>query len=404
MNTLKPNNVTPTIIEAEAYQNGIAGISINDSIAQTQAEFATKIAETERESLKNLKNLEAGKEITGLRRDEAKTRWERVKAEVADKTPYLVSYVLIALLGVLAFITESVLLQRIADIFGIAEPLLQYIFAVGVVAVLTLAVELLIWFWKKPEQFNRVVVFVCGVVLIAGFTVIGLYRAYILEGFEAEGDAVLLKLFGDTFYLNKAVMVFLTVALPISVAFAFEYAKHGLNLWLRWFKARRDVNKFEKLNETATKKVEEANEALAKQIEAIEQACESWKAAQRQAHTEGLNSQAIRRPFWEILGLLIGGTFLILFTIVVLKVFLFDYLFDEQSMSWAATLTLFLGMVGLFIYIVIKRWNSPTASQFYNQRAVVWQFEKAETPNENKQLPPEKEVQQIGELTKAARV
>ncbi len=403
MSLLKPNNVTPIIIEAEAFRNGIAGISIDDSLAETQAEFATKIAETERDSLEKLKNFEAEKEITRLRRDEAQTRWDLVKTEVADKSPYLVSFVLVALLGVLAFITESVLLQRIADIFGIAEPLLQYLFAVGVVGFLTLLAESVIWAWKKPEQINRIFTYIYGSIILCGFVTLGIYRAYILEGFEAEGDAVLLKLFGDTFYLNKAVMVFLTVGLPISVAFAFEYAKHGLNLWLRWSIARRDAIKFEKQTETAIKKVEEANETLAKQIEAIKQTCESWKAAQRQAHTEGLKSLAIRRPFWEILGLLIGGTLLILFAVLLIKVFILDLLFAEEMLSLFATLTLGAGFIGLFIYRVIKRWNSPRATQFYNQRTVFWHNDTAEISVETPQLLAEKEVPQIGEFAKTAR-
>ena len=403
MSLLKPNNVTPINIQAVAYKNGIEGVSINDSLAETQAEFETKIAETERESLVKLKDLEAEKEITRLRRDESKTCWDLVKTEVADKSPYLVSFVLIALLGVLAFITESVLLQRIADIFGIAEPLLQYLFAVGVVGFLALLAESVVWAWKKPEQFTRLAVYVYGSIVLCGFVVLGMYRAYILEGFEAKGDAILLKLFGDTFYLNKAVMVFLTVGLPIAVAFSFEYAKHGLNLWLRWSNARRDAIKFEKQTETAIKKVEEANETLAKQIEALKQTCESWKAAQRQAHTEGLNSLAIRRPFWEILGLLIGGTLLILFVVLIIKVFILDLLLADEMASLFATFTLGAGLVGLFIYRVIKRWNSPTAEQFYGQRTVVWQNDTAEIPNETKQLSVEKEVRQIGEISKAAR-
>lgn len=403
MNTLKPNNVTPIIIEAEAYKNGIAGVSINDSLARTQSEFDTKIAETERESLEKIKNMEAEKEITGLRRVEAKTRWDLVKAEVENKTPYLVSFVLIALLGVLGFITEAVLLQRIADIFGIAEPVFQYLFAVGVVGFLTLLAESVIWAWHKPEQINRVAACVYGGLVIVGFIALGVYRAYILEGFEADGDEVLLKLFGETFYLNKIVMVFLTVGLPIAVAFAFEYAKAGLNTWLRWFKACRDTNKFEKHHETATKKFEEANETLVKQIEAIKQTCESWKAAQRQAYAEGLNNQAIRRPFWEICLLLIGGTFLILFAVFVLKVLLIDALVDNEMMSLMATLTLSIGLIGLFTYYIVKRWHSPTAEQLYKQRTVVWQNEQAEIPNETKQLSDEKEVPQISKIAQAAR-
>jgi hypothetical protein len=404
MNTLKPNNATPINIEAEAYRNGIAGTPIDDSLSETQAEFDTKIAETERESLEKIKNLETEKEITSLRRQEAESRWVAVKVEVESKTPYLVSFVLIGLFGVLGFSTESVLLQRIADIFGIAEPLWQYLFAVGVVGFLTLLAELVIWAWQKSEQINRLAVYVYGGLVIVGFIALGIYRAYILEGFEAADDAVLLKLFGDTFYLNKAVMVFLTVGLPIAVAFAFEYSKAGLNLWLRWFKARRDAIKFEKHQETATKKFEAANETLAKQLEAIKQTCESWKAAQRQAHTEGLNNQAIRRPFWEILGLLIGGTFLILFAVFIVKVLLIDTVVVDEIMSLMATLTLGFGLVGLFTFYIIKRWNSPTAEQFYRQRTVIWQSDKIKLPAKTTQIIAEKEVHQIGELAKAARV
>lgn len=390
MNTnIKPTEITkPKVrnIEAEAFLEGSQDISIENALAETRADFAKLKAQAEREATDETKRLEGEIEINEKRKDEAEARWTFWNEKTKGVAPHFFKFLGLVFAGFLMLGGETMLLQRIADAFGVAEPLFQFMLVGVIVLLLATLVDSVIWFWKKG--FNRVAVYVYGSVVLIGLIAIGIYRAFILEIFEAEGDAVLTRLYDETSYLNKFVMVVLTAGLPIGATFAFEYGWYGLNRWKEWRKSRRDAVKFKKRFETAFKQREAETEKLAKRLEELDETCNSWQSAQRQAHAEGSRLKARRRPFWEIMPLLIGVSMLIFFGVMFLSYLFFDAglaaTIESETGRFALYLLLTLGLILLSVYVVLKRWNSPTPEQFYAGRTVRW--ETAEAPEQAKTL------------------
>ena len=160
-----------------------------------------------------------------------------------------------------------------------------------------------------------------------------------------------------------------------------------MSRWRQWRKARRDWLKFTRLHETATKKLEAEIEKRDGQIAELAEQREAWLAAKRQAHTEGSRTEARRKPFWEIAFLLFGGCFLILSLVMAVA-----YIFCDAGLSaviesdlgrFALYSGFAAGVISVFAYYILKRWNSPTAAQFYADRTVVWSDEQSRKFIEN---------------------
>ena len=147
-----------------------------------------------------------------------------------------------------------------------------------------------------------------------------------------------------------------------------------MSRWRQWRKARRDWLRYTERHETATKKLEAETEKRDGQIAELAEQREAWLAAARQAHTEGSRSTARRKPFWEIAFLLFGGCLLILSLVMA-----FAYIFCDAGLSaviesdlgrFALYSGFASGVISVFAYYILKRWNSPTAAQFYADRTV----------------------------------
>lgn len=376
-------------IEAVAFFNAAQGIPIENALAETRAVFESWKAQTEEKAANENKRLEAEIEINRDRKEEAAVRWDFWNTETKGIAPHFFKFLGFVLSGFLMLGGETMLLQRIADAFGVAEPLFQFMMVGVIVLLLATLVDSVVWFWK--HGFNRAAVYVYGSVVLLGLIALGIYRAFILEILEAEGDAVLTQLYDETSYLNKFVMIVLTAGLPIGATFAFEYGWYGLNRWKQWHAARRDAVKFKKLYESAVKKREAEAEKLIKRLEEIDEICNSWQAAQRQAAEEGARLGAVRRPFWEIMPLLIGVSLLIFFLVMFLSYLLFDgglsAVIESDTGRFALYLLLAFGLILLFVYAVLKRWNSPTPEQFYAKRTVKWKTKELPQTAETLFLP-----------------
>ncbi len=359
-------------IEAEAFFDGAQNISIENALAETRAGFENLKARTEEASADEIKRLAGEIVISAARCGEAEARWAFWNGETKNTAPHFFKFAGLVIAGFLMLVGETALLQKIADVFGVAEPLYQFVLVGVIVLLLATLVDSVVWFWKN--DFNRITVYAYGAAVLGGLVALGIYRAFILEIVEADGDAVLSRLYDETSLLNKIVMVFLTAGLPIGATFAFEYGWYGLKRWKEWRKAKRDAVKFKILYETAVKKLEAAAEKLAKKLEELDEICNAWQSAQNQAHLEGARLGAVRRPFWEITPLLIGGSLLILFVVMFLIYMFFDDGLSANIASGAGRLTLYLlfsgSLISLFVYQVLKRWNSPTPGQFYAARTV----------------------------------
>lgn len=363
----KPN---VRLTEAEAFFNGAQGVAIENALAETAAGFEALKAQTEKAAADQIKRLESEIEISRERLAEAEARrkfWHDLTGGIA---PHFFKFVGFIFAGFLMLLGETALLQRIADVFGVAEPLWQFVLVGVIVLLLATLCDSVVWFWKS--SYNRIAVGVYGTVVLFGLIALGVFRAFVLEIVEADGDAVLLRLYDETYFLNKLVMIFLTAGLPIGATFAFEYGWFGLNRRQQWQQAWRDALKFKKLHETAVKKHEAETEKLAKRLVELDEIRLSWQSAQNQAHAEGSRTGAARRPLWEIVPLLAGASLLIVFAVMLAVYWFFDVFLAEAIESDAARFALYLilsgGLISLFAYRVLRRWNSPSPAQFYADR------------------------------------
>lgn len=382
MKTMKNNRSNKTSIAklknrniaAEAFFRGTQGISIENALAETHSDFESLKARTGRDAQDEIKRMESEIEVNLKLKDNAEADWNIWKEKTDGIAPHFFKFFGLVLTGFLMLGGETLLLQRIADVFGVAEPAYQFAMVGVIVLLLATLTDSVVWFWKK--EFNRIAVYIYGGVILAGLISLGVYRAFILEVLEAEGDAVLTRLYDDTYFLNQFVMFFLTAGLPIGATFAFEYGWHGLRRWKEWRKARRDTDRFDKLYKISVKQHEAVDEKLNKTLVEIEETRKSWQEVQQQAHAEGSRIKARRRPFWEIATLLIGSSLLILFVVMFISYLAVDPILIESIESDIARFSLYalfvVGLCSIFIYFIIKRWNSPTPERLYSQRTAVW--------------------------------
>ncbi|CAN5810435.1 hypothetical protein BH20ACI4_BH20ACI4_15550 [soil metagenome] len=391
----KQNEITKAnarLIEAEAFFGGAQKIPVENALAQTRAEFEAEKTHAEKEAADEIKKLAGEIEINKLRRAEAESRWHFWNEQTNAVAPHFFKFAGFVVAGFLMLAGETALLQKIADVFGVAEPLYQFVLVGVIVLLLATLADSVVWFWRK--NYNRFAVYTYGAIVLGGLVTLGIFRAFVLEIVEADGDAVLGRLYDETSILNKIVMVVLTAGLPIGATFAFEYGWYGLNRWKQWRNAKRDAVKYEKLHETFLKKHEAETEKLAKRLGELDELRDSWQSAQRQAHTEGARIGANRRPFWEILPLLIGVSLLILFVVMLVCYLFFDDSLAATINSDAGRFALYLlfsvGLILLFVYKILKRWNAPTPEQFYDSRTVRWQLPEVAPQTETILLPTAK--------------
>ena len=381
-NTKSINKNQVRLIEAEAFFNGTQLIPIENSVAETNADFAERQESVCRESAEPIKNLEGAIAVNLHRREDAENRWQMWREMTGGIVPPLASPMMKIFIAFAAMAGESVLLAPLMDLFGVKDYELQFVLAGVIVFVLALLVEIPIYLSRR--EFNRYAVYAVGTVIALGLISLGIFRAFGLEAIEAKKSPLISGFLSGNSTLSAIVIVFLTAGLPIGAAFAFELGWHGLSRWRQWRKARRDALKFARLHEISIKKLESRIEQRDRQIAALDEIREAWLAAKRQAHDEGARLKARRKPFWEIAFLLFGGCLLIAVLILA-----FAYIFCDDALSasiasdfgrfafYAATA---LGAISLFAFFVIKRWNSPNASQLYADRTVVFHNESAVIP------------------------
>ena len=383
-------------IEAEAFFKGSQKIVNDHDLAGTQADFEQLKAAAEREATDEIWRLEGSIAVSGGRKDEAESRWIFWNRKTEGIAPHFFKFLGLVCAGFLMLGGETMLLQRIADAFGVAEPFNQFIVVGVIVLLLATLVESVVCFWK--HNFNRTAVYVYGSLVLMSLIALGVYRAFILQILEAAGDPDLSQLYDETSYLNKFVMIVLTAGLPIGATFAFEYGWFGLSRWKQWHSARRSAVKFKKKYEILVKERDAAVEKLGKRLTELDETCVSWQSAQRQAHAEGARLTPQRRPWWEIMPVLSGGALLIFFGVMLICYLIFDGLLlpsiESDTGRFALYLLLAGGLILLFAAAVLKRWNSPTPAQFYKERTVRWEPSEIKSIPETR-LPPDAETQRL---------
>lgn len=389
---MKNNQSLPSVnksqirfIEAEAYRNGYENVPIDDSLAETAADFAQMQQRVGRESADAVKDLEGKRAVAAHRRADGETRWQMWRETTNGIVPPLAAPLGRIWAAFAAMAGEAVLLAPLMDLFGVADQTFQFVLASVIVVVLALLIELPIHL--RRINFNRYAV--CAVAATVGFGLIalGVFRAFGLQAIEAKNSVLIGGFLDENSILSAIVIAFLTVGLPVGAAFAFETGWHGLSRWRQWRKARRDWLKYAKRHETIVKKLAAETEKRDLKIAELDRQCQAWLAAKRQAHGEGLRSTARRKPFWEIAFLLFGGCLLI--AVLTLA---FAYIFCDENLAavvesdlgrFALYFGFALGLMSIFAFYVLKRWNSPTAAQLYDERTVAWRGEQSPAPFEN---------------------
>lgn len=362
------------LIEADAYGRGYENVPIDDSLAETAADFAAKQEKVRRESADAVKRLEGETAVAKHRlddADESRKMWHDATNGVVPPVAAPFGKIVAAFA---AMAGEAVLLAPLMDLFGVKDENFQYVLAGVIVVVLALLVELPIYLWRK--EFNRYAAAAVGAVIGLGLISLGIFRAFGLQAIEAKKSALISGFLDENSLLSAIVIAFLTAGLPVGAAFAFETGWHGLSRWQQWKRSRRDALRFAKLHKLTIKKLEGEIEKRDKFIAEIEETKESWLAAMRQAHKEGLLSKQRRKPFWEIAPLLFGGCLLILAAETAFAYIFCDTSLSEFIESDSGRFTLYfgfaLGLMSLFAFYVVKRWRSPNTAQFYADRPIVW--------------------------------
>jgi hypothetical protein len=380
---IKPEAVKPINIEAKAFYEGTQGIAPDNFLNETTAEFDRLKEQTAREFTDSIKKCETDVEVNNNLRQDADRRWIMFCDETGGKKPALLIYLLAVLFSLGAVFAESWFLKPVLQGWNITDGLEQFVVAMIFVFGLGVAAKITVNYFLSAMSEHSVKDWI--VVAIFTFLFLGLaiylgdFRAsqmIIQTKLQAAGNTALINSLESGYNTNLILSILGTIALPLTSSIALTYGADGMRYWQQWRSARKDVQKFEKLHEESVKKLEAEVEKRDHMFAEIDETCNSWNEAIKQAHLEGSTVKVRRRPFWEVSFALFGGCLIILFL-----VFAGCYLFIDESLSsvivsdtgrFLLYLTPAFGLAAIFSYYILSRWNSPSPEQLYRQRSVVW--------------------------------
>ncbi|HLE62644.1 MAG TPA: hypothetical protein VI750_05885 [Pyrinomonadaceae bacterium] len=185
--------------------------------------------------------------------------------------------------------------------------------------------------------------------------------------------------------LTNLFVTLATIALPVGAALALEYGLEKLRLANEWRKARGDFQRYSKLLDRSQKRLEAAEAKRDHKRERLAQTREEWLNAAKQAHAEGRQVGAHRKPLSRVLFKIVVIGMLIVALVLVLSYVFIDGRMAQHIFSDAARLALYIvasfGFAGWDAARQLRRWDRPTAEQLYEDRVTHWRNVDAEPRN-----------------------
>ena len=279
---------------------------------QQQIDHATeqKVDRIEREASGTIRGLEARKSHSEDRLAAANARLDEILSQGRPK-PLVYGLVLLVMF-LAATSSEVYLLMPTMRGFGIADPLHQMLAAGGIVLMGAIVLKFLYtearhYYGMAAEErrqapnwkLQRVLLPLVGLVVLTGFLLLGMFRASeMIFANELDPSSDLGRFVGENDALTKAVLVFLTVMLPVAGALALSHGIEIVRNWLEWTHLRYLSRRHNRRVHHTTKALEAAEEQLGKRVGEERSNGEEIKAEYRDGYNHGQQLGMHKLPVW----------------------------------------------------------------------------------------------------------
>ncbi|MBK7391675.1 MAG: hypothetical protein IPI64_00055 [Chloracidobacterium sp.] len=369
INQPKPDTgkTTDHEVRAEAFFAGAHDVPIESMVTEISDAFKEISEHTQMEAQDEIKSLEGELEATKHLREDADDRWQMFNYETGGKKPPFSVPLMAVLFSLFAVAAEAWFLAPVLQGWNIVEPLPQFVVAAVFVFSLGVLMKAALTSYenlgKEPSGRNWFKTISLSALALILAVYLGIFRSYELE-YDAKMNPELGGFLGQNLGVHIALSILATIALPLAATLALNFGFDKLRYWEQWRKSRKDSLALARHEEETDSKLEAENEKLSMRLAETEATREEWINAARHAHAEGQAIRARRQPLWEIAFLLAGGGVLITSLVMAIA-----YYFIDDSLSsvlqpdlgrFAIYLGVSIGLIGIFSYMMLKRWNSPT--------------------------------------------
>jgi hypothetical protein len=292
---------------AYAGGNNTSGEDFLDQVGHATEQTVNRI---EHDASEHIHGLEASKNHS---EDQLGASNARLTEILAEGRPKPLLYGLIMLLMFFAAMSSEVyLLMPTMRGFGIAEPLHQMLAAAGIVLMGAIVLKFLYtearhYFGMTPEErakastwkLQRILLPLVAATVLTGFLFLGMFRAsemIFANSLDAFSD--LGRFVSEHDALTKAVLIFLTVMLPVAGALALSHGIEIVRNWFEWTRLRYLTWLHSRRVHQTTKSLEAAREKLDKRVAEARGYGDEVKSEYRDGYNHGQRAGLHRLPTW----------------------------------------------------------------------------------------------------------
>jgi hypothetical protein len=405
VNTNNRKNVR--LIETEGFRDGTQKVDPEITVKEIEAQFACLREQEDEAATTRIKSLEALVNTLQRRKADAERHWTDLESRTEGMPPQFVLPVCGVLFAIAAVVGEAVFLGPVMDGFGIADQILQLIFA-GVIVITTSGLfEITKKLYlkhaeeveatrvndeseSKPRSRHVASLVFFGLLSALAFAlvfILGWWRAEEMIYAAAVQTGAWKEFLSNNPTLTRVVVVLLTTALPVFVAMAFEWGLNGAHFAWEWRKSRALYKRVNRQLDHAQKAVEREIEANDARKRALAQKCEEWKQAYLGNHELGQKTGAWKLPLWWVVLKICAVPLLVLVFCMLVDPIVARYILAD-GMRWLLYGCLTLGLGVLYAGHAIRAWERPTPKELYDHKATIFRTGRETEPKSVAAVPP----------------
>lgn len=354
--------------------NNTRGEDFLDQVGHATEQTVNRI---EHDATGRIRGLEARKNHSEGRLACSNARLNEILVEGRPK-PLFYGLVLL-LMFCAAMSSEVYLLMPTMRGFGIAEPWQQMMAAAGIVLMGAIVLKFLYtearhYFGMAPEdrakaanwKLQRILLPLVALIVLTGFLFLGLFRASeMIFANSLDPSSDLGRFVGENSTLTKAVLVFLTVMLPVAGALALSHGIEIVKNWLEWMRLRYLSWLHNHRVHHTTKTLEASREKLEKRVAEARNYGDRIKSEYRDGYNHGQQTGLHRLPAWFYVLKTIAVGLGMIFAMFLVDLWLQSH-YDLPGWRWVCYMAGILFVTGLY---GVRQWRIRERP---NPEEVVW--------------------------------
>lgn len=377
MFTNRRRRVSTKSARAEGVYAGGNNTKAEDFLDQVGHATEQTVNRIEHDAAGRIRDLEARKNHSEDRLALSNARMNEILVEGRPK-PLFYGLVLLVMFCA-AMSSEVYLLMPTMRGFGIAEPWQQMMAAAGIVLMGAIVLKFLYtearhYFGMTPEdrakasnwKMQRVLLPLVALTVLTGFLFLGMFRASeMIFANSLDPTSDLGRFVGENSALTKAVLIFLTVMLPVAGALALSHGIEIVKNWIEWTRLRYLSWLHNRRVHHTAKTLEAAQEQLDKRVAETREHGDGIKSEYRDGYNHGQRAGLHRLPTWFYVLKTIAVGLGMIFAMFLIDLWLQSH-YELPGWRWIFYLAGILFVTGLY---GVRQWRIRERP---NPEEVVW--------------------------------